>query len=120
MTKLLASLAIAPVKKGLQHGRWVEIRLDSGRTVRCSCGRSIQDAPHDFTQTMGLGACAHLNALYTGRITEDLRETKLYGSLGANGLNPLGAPRYYVRLTQLGSQMLRWRWAAQALSSTRG
>lgn len=113
MTELLASLAIKPVRKGVQVGRWVWIRKGPHKRILCSCGAGIEDMPHDFEQTLALGTCAHLEALYTGRITEDVREARLYGSRFT--MQP--APRYYVRLTQLGSRMFRWRWAAQALSS---
>lgn len=107
MLPLLASIAIAPVRKGaLQHGRWIEIRKGKHKCVLCSCGGHIEDAPHDFSQTIDIAVCTHLTALYTGAITEDPRKGQFHAPY-----------RYYVRLTQLGSQMFRWRWSAQTLGA---
>ncbi len=116
MNDLIAQLAIAPVKHGrLQQGRWVEIRKGPRKQITCSCGSSTADTPHDFERTIEFGLCRHLNAMYTGAITEDHKQARLFGDLHYQK----EAPRFYVRLTQLGSQMFRWRWAAQALSTKR-
>lgn len=85
-----------------------------GGNVHCSCGGAVTDRGE-----LGYddGGCSHLVALYAGRVTEDPtvssgapEDSMVYEVLGIDHTKP-----WLVQLTELGSQMFRWRWAQRAL-----
>jgi hypothetical protein len=67
------------------------------------------------------GVCRHLRALWSGQVTEDPAQAGMYHTVyyTADPASPEPGKRkrrYLVRLTELGSELLRERWAALALA----
>jgi len=96
-------------------GTWAEIRrqgagarfLVAERPIRWTCNCEGERG----------GVCRHLRALWSGQVTEDPARAGMFTV--ENNPNRRGAGtrkrRYLVRVTELGGEILRERWAALAL-----
>jgi hypothetical protein len=90
------------------------ITIGHNRRISCSCSGWTIDVPEALVAAGIKGnPCAHLDALYDGRVTEDRHEAKRHEYKYA--YRGTGPRLYHVEFTEIGATMFRHRYAAQAL-----
>lgn len=90
---------------------WFHVRLNKKNCLKCDCGGFVKKYTDDFDY-VDSDACSHIDALYGGRITTDMKDTS--GDYVAN-IRRVQWSRPFVKLTVLGERMFFWRWTTQAL-----